>query len=53
MPGGAADALLQLGPELGLEGKLLSAPVGGLVLLGYTAAAVTLALLLTPQRDVL
>ena len=53
MPGGAADALLQLGPELGLEGKLLSAPVGGLVLLGYTAAAVTLALLLTPRRDVL
>src|SRR5450755_1463482 len=53
MPGGATDALLQLGPELGLEGKLLSAPVGGLVLLGYTAAAVTLALLLTPRRDVL
>lgn len=53
MPGGATDALLQLGPELGLEGKLLSAPVGGLVLLGYTAAALTLALLLTPRRDVL
>jgi len=53
MPGGAANALLQLGPELGLDGKLLSAPLGGLVLLGYTAAAVTLALLLTPRRDVL
>ena len=50
---GATYALLQLGPELGLEGKLLSAPVGGLVLLGYTAAALTLALLLTPRRDVL
>ena len=45
--------LLQLGPALGLGGKLLSAPVGGLVLLGYTAAAITLALLLTPRRDIL
>jgi ABC-2 type transport system permease protein len=53
MPGGAADALLQPGPALSLDGKLLSAPVGGLVLLGYTAAALTLALLLTPRRDVL
>jgi ABC-2 type transport system permease protein len=53
MPGGATWALLQLGPSLGLDGKLLSAPVGGLVLLGYTVAAVTLALLLTPRRDVL
>ena len=53
MPGGATSAFLQLGSALSLDGKLLSAPVGGLVLLGYTAVAVTLALLLTPRRDVL
>jgi ABC-2 type transport system permease protein len=53
MPGGATNAFLQLGSALSLDGKLLSAPVGGLVLLGYTAVAVTLALLLTPRRDVL
>jgi ABC-2 type transport system permease protein len=52
MPGGATDALLRLGPVLSLDGKLLPAPVGGLVLLGYTTAAVALALLLTPRRDV-
>lgn len=53
IPGGATSAFLQLGSALSLDGKLLSAPVGGLVLLGYTAVAVTLALLLTPRRDVL
>jgi ABC-2 type transport system permease protein len=53
MPGGAAYALLQQGPANGLAGKLLSASAGGLVLVGYTAVAVALALLLTPRRDVL
>ena len=53
MPGGAVNAVLQLGPSIGLDGKLLSAPAGGLVLAGYTAAAVALALFLTPRRDVL
>jgi len=53
LPGGATDALLRLGPVFRLDGKLLSAPVAGLVLLGYTAAALTLALLVTPRRDVL
>jgi ABC-2 type transport system permease protein len=53
MPGGATWALLQIGPSISLDGKLLSAPVGGLVLVGYTAAAVALALLVTPKRDVL
>jgi len=53
MPGGATSALLQLGPAISLDGKLLSASVGALVLLGYTAAAVALALLLAPRRDVL
>jgi ABC-2 type transport system permease protein len=53
MPGGATYALLQLGPSISLDGKLLSASMGGLVLVVYTAAAVALALLLTPRRDVL
>lgn len=53
MPGGATNALLQLGPAIDLEGKLLSVSEAGLVLFGYTAAAVLLALLLTPKRDVL
>ena len=53
LPLGATSALYHLGPSLGLDGKLLSASVAGLVLVGYTAAAVVLALLITPKRDVL
>ena len=53
MPLGATSALFQLGPSMGLDGKLLSASVAGLVLAGYTAAAVVLALLITPKLDVL
>lgn len=53
MPGGATNALLQLGPAISLDGKLLSAPVGGLVLVGYTAVAVALALAVVPRRDVI
>ncbi|MEO8106683.1 MAG: hypothetical protein ABI720_05135, partial [Actinomycetes bacterium] len=53
LPGGATWALLQIGPTLGLDGRLLSAPAGGLVLVGYTAAAVALALVVVPRRDVL
>jgi ABC-2 type transport system permease protein len=53
MPWGAASSLLQLEASYGFEGELLSAPAGGLVLVGYTAAAVALALLITPKRDVL
>ncbi|HSV37490.1 MAG TPA: ABC transporter permease subunit [Nocardioidaceae bacterium] len=52
-PLGATSAMFQSGPSLGLDGELLSAPVAGLVLLGYTAAAVVLALRITPRRDVL
>jgi len=53
MPWGVSNALLQLGPELDLEGKLLSVPAAGLLLFAYTAAAGLLALLMTPKRDVL
>lgn len=51
LPGGAIDAWLQLGPVLDLHGRLLTAPMGGLVLAGYTAAAAVLAKL-TLRRDV-
>ena len=53
MPLGATSALFQLGPSMGLDGKLLSASLSGLVLVGYAPAAVVLALLVTPRRDVL
>ena len=53
LPVGVTNTLLQQGPSLGLDEALLSVPVSGLVLLGYTAVAVTLALRLTPKRDVL
>lgn len=53
MPWGAASSLLQLGPSWGIDAELLSAPVGGLLLIGYATAAVALALRLTPRRDVL
>ena len=39
-PGGATYGLLQLGPAISADGKLLAAPIGGLIRLGYTAAAV-------------
>lgn len=42
MPGGATSALFQLGPAMSLD-----------VLAGHTAAAVLLALAVTPRRDVL
>ncbi len=53
MPVGATYGLLQLGPALNLDGKLLSVSAGGLLLVGYTAAAVVLALVVVPRRDVL
>ncbi len=53
MPFGAASSLLQLGPSYGFDGVFLSAPMGGLLLAGYTAAAAALALVVTPRRDVL
>jgi ABC-2 type transport system permease protein len=52
MPGATAYALMQLGPSVDPNGKLLSAPVAGVLLGAYVAAAVALALRLTPRRDV-
>lgn len=52
MPWGAATALLQLGPAYPTDVKLLPAVAGGLVLAGYTTAAVVLALRISPGRDV-
>lgn len=51
-PGGATFGLLQLGPTV-TSGTLLDPPVGGLLLVGYTAAAVALAVVVAPRRDVL
>ena len=51
-PGGATFGLLQLGPTV-TSGTLLAAPIGGLVLVGYTTAAAALALVVAPRRDVL
>ena len=52
-PAGSAFGLLQLGAELTTKGSLLAAPVGGLVLLTYGAAAGLLAFLNTRRTDVL
>ena len=52
LPVGVTNTLLQQGPSLGLDGKLLSVPLGGLVLLGYVVLALVLAVRLTPRRDV-
>jgi len=53
LPFGATSALLQLDKAWGLDGRLLPAAVGGLVLAGYTAAAAALAIVVTPKRDIL
>jgi ABC-2 type transport system permease protein len=53
MPFGVLASVLQIGPALSLDGKLLPVPVAALTLLVYTGAAVALALGLTPRRDVL
>lgn len=52
-PGGATNGLLQLGAEATSTGTLLKAPIGGLLLVGYTTAAVSLAIVIAPRRDVL
>jgi hypothetical protein len=52
-PWGATSGLLQLGPAGISSGTLLAAPIGGLFLVGYTAAAAALALVVAPRRDVL
>lgn len=52
-PLGVITSLLQLGPSLGLEGKLLPVWGAAAVLLVYTVGAAVAALWLTPRRDVL
>lgn len=52
-PWGATSALLQLGRAGISSGTQLAAPMGGLLLVGYTAAAAALALVVAPRRDVL
>jgi ABC-2 type transport system permease protein len=53
LPVGATFGLLQLGPLGTTKGALLDAPVGGLVLAGYTALVSLFAFVVTPRRDVL
>jgi len=53
MPGATTFVLLQMGPSIDPDGKLLSASAAALLLAAYTAVAVLLALRLTPKRDVL
>ena len=53
LPVGATSSVMQLDQANGLDGQPTSASTGGLVLLGYTSAAIALALLLTPKRDIL
>ena len=53
MPGATTFVLLQMGPTIDPEGRLLSSPAAGLVLAAYVATAVLLAHRLTPRRDVL
>jgi ABC-2 type transport system permease protein len=52
-PLGATMSLFQTGSSMALDAQLLAAPAAGLVLLGYTVAAVALALRIAPRRDVL
>ncbi|MFI5626340.1 ABC transporter permease [Nocardioides sp. NPDC051685] len=51
MPGGATWSVMQQGVANGLD-DALPAAVGGLVLLGYAAVLVSLAVVVTPKRDV-
>jgi hypothetical protein len=53
MPGATTHVLLDQLQVLDLEGKLLPTPGAVLLLLGYTALPVALAVFLTPKRDVL
>jgi ABC-type transport system involved in multi-copper enzyme maturation permease subunit len=53
MPGATTYVLMRLGPSVDPGGELLSAPASGLLLALYAAAAVALALRITPYRDIL
>ena len=51
-PLGTTLGLLQLEPVGTTRGGLLDAPISGLLLAGYTTAAVALALIVAPRRDI-
>lgn len=53
MPTGTTLSLLQLGPSVDPDGKLLSVPASGLLLAAYAVVAVILALRLAPKKDIL
>lgn len=53
MPGATTFVLLQMGPSIDPDGKLLPASAAAFLLAAYTAMAVVFALRLTPKRDVL
>ncbi len=52
-PLGATLGLLQLDQVATTHRTLLDAPIGGLLLAGYTTATVALALIVAPRRDIL
>ena len=49
---GATMSMLQQGQATGLDGQLLPVAPGALVLLGYSALAITLAAVVTPRLDI-
>ena len=53
MPGATTYVLMQLGPAVDPNEKLLSMPMSALLLAAYAAVAASLALRLTPKKDVL
>jgi ABC-type transport system involved in multi-copper enzyme maturation permease subunit len=52
MPEGATMSILQQDRASGLDSELLPLTAAGLVLLGYTVVAITLAAVVTPRRDI-
>jgi ABC-2 type transport system permease protein len=53
LPTSATYSLMQLDPSVDPDGELLSTSASGVLLAAYAVVAVTLALRLTPKRDVL
>jgi ABC-2 type transport system permease protein len=53
LPLGVVTSLLQIGPSLDLDGRLLPVAMAAVVLVAYTAVALLLAARVTPRWDVL